>query len=186
MIINRIKSPPSKDTFTIKPIKELLNRYVGDGKGWIDPFAGDNSPAEFTNDLNPSKPTKYHLKSVDFCNQIQGTFKGVLFDPPYSPRQIKECYEGVGIKTSMTDTQNCVLYAETRKAIYNKLQTGAIAISFGWNSSGFGKSLGFEIIEILLVNHSAAHNDTIVVVEKKVNQTLTEVCSEGNRNSSQD
>ncbi len=172
MIMNRIKSPPSRHTFTIKPIKKLLERYVGDGKGWIDPFAGENSPAHFTNDLNPNKPTKYHLKSVDFCRTIQGKFKGILFDPPYSPRQIKECYENIGLQTSMTDTQNCVLYSETKKAIYNKLEDGAIAITFGWNSSGFGKSLGFEIIEILLVNHSAAHNDTIVVVEKKVNRLL--------------
>jgi hypothetical protein len=42
---------PDKWTFRIKPIKELLAKYVGDGKGWIDPFSGQNSLAEFTNDL---------------------------------------------------------------------------------------------------------------------------------------
>lgn len=172
--IQRVKAPPSKDTFTIKPIAELLQRYVKDGKGWIDPFAGENSPAELTNDLNPSKPTKYHLKSDEFCNQLNGEFEGILLDPPYSPRQIKECYNGIGIKCSATDTQNAKLYGDTRKSIYKKIKVGGYAISFGWNSTGFGKNMGFEIVEILLVNHSSAHNDTIVVVEKKVQNTLSE------------
>jgi len=46
---------------------------------------------------------------------------------------------------------------------------GGIAISFGWNSNGFGKKLGFEIIEILIVPHGSSHNDTIVTIERKVN-----------------
>ena len=41
-------------------------------------------------------------------------------------------------------------------------------LSFGWNSGGIGKSLGFEIIEILLVAHGGAHNDTICTVERKL------------------
>ena len=36
------------------------------------------------------------------------------------------------------------------------------------NSIGIGKKKGFEIIEILLVCHGRAHNDTIVTVERKV------------------
>ena len=46
-----------------------------------------------------------------------------------------------------------------------------MVISCGWNSCGFGKKLGFEIVEILLVCHGRTHNDTIVTVEKKI-QTL--------------
>ena len=172
MKITRIKSPPSKHTFTIKPIREILSRYVGDGKGWVDPFAGENSPAEHTNDLNPDKPTKHHMKSVEFCEMLDGVYEGILLDPPYSPRQIKECYNGIGLKCSSTDTQNAKLYGDTRKAIANKIKGGGLAISFGWNSTGFGKSLGFEVIEILLVNHSSAHNDTLVTVERKMNNTL--------------
>lgn len=42
-----------------------------------------------------------------------------------------------------------------------------MAISFGWNSQGFGKNLGFKIIEILLVAHGRGHNDTIVTVEER-------------------
>lgn len=72
MKITRQWAMPSKDTFTIPPIRELLKRYCGNGKGWIDPFAGDNSPAEITNDLNPDKPTTYHLHALDFAKQLNG------------------------------------------------------------------------------------------------------------------
>ena len=40
-------------------------------------------------------------------------------------------------------------------------------ISFGWNSNGIGKTLGFEQVEILMVAHGGHHNDTICTVEVK-------------------
>jgi hypothetical protein len=46
-IFNRVRAGPNAQTFKIKPIAELLLRYVlNNGDGWVDPFAGDNSPAE--------------------------------------------------------------------------------------------------------------------------------------------
>ncbi len=55
---------PSMHTFTIKPIRELVGRYVKDGKGWIDPFAGENSPAEITNDLIARRLTNLYKKQT--------------------------------------------------------------------------------------------------------------------------
>src|SRR4051794_15357851 len=92
MLINRHQAPPHRWTFTIRPIRELLARYVGDGQGWVDPFAGLHSPAELTNDHNPQMPAHYHLDAEVFCRQLPGPFRGVLFDPPYSYRQIAEHY----------------------------------------------------------------------------------------------
>lgn len=157
---------PSKHTFTIKPIDELLNKYVGSGKGWIDPFAGENSPAEITNDLNPSKPTKYHYHAKDFVAKWNN-IEGCLFDPPYSLRQIKECYNGIGIQKLDKET---TLYGfiKVKEIIARIIKPGGYVISFGWNSGGMGKKRGFEIIEILLVPHGGHHNDTIVTVEQKV------------------
>lgn len=165
--INRIFAPPNHQTFLIKPIKELLERYVGDGKGWIDPFAGANSPAEFTNDLNPDMPTDYHLDALPFSELIPGPVVGVLFDPPYSYRQIKEHYQAVGIKTRSIDT-SFNFYNRVMNALAPKVKQGGYTISFGWNSNGFGKSKGFRLIEILLVAHGMHHNDTIVTMEVKV------------------
>ena len=166
--ITRVYSNPSRWTFTIKPIKNLLDKYVKDGKGWIDPFAGMNSPAEFTNDLNPDMKAKEHLWAIEWCQNLTGKYNGILLDPPYSPRQMKECYNAIGFKPTTKDTQNSPLYQNVKKAIADKIKIGGYAITCGWNSYGWGKKFGFEIIEILLVCHSHAHNDTIVIVERKV------------------
>lgn len=169
--IKRAWAMPNKHTFLIKPIKELLVRYVGDGKDWVDPFAGYYSPAELTNDLNPSTPTKYHMEAKDFCKILIGDWKGVLFDPPYSLRQLKECYENIGGQMTKEDSQ---MFPQNIKELLNKhIPPGSYAITFGWNSQGFGKKLGFEIIEILLVAHGRSHNDTIVTVERKVDNNLS-------------
>lgn len=144
MKITRVWAMPNKWTFQIPPIADLLARYVGDGKGWIDPFAGENSPAEFTNDLNPNAKATYHLLAEDFCKQINGEFKGILFDPPYSYRQVTECYAGFGIKATALDTSSNY-YGRVMNAICKKIIIGGYAISCGWNSNGFGCNRGFNI-----------------------------------------
>ena len=163
--INRVWAMPSRHTFLIKPISKLVGKYINDGIGWIDPFAGENSPAEITNDMNPEKPAKYHLHAKEFAAQLEGIYEGVLFDPPYSLRQVKECYEAIGVKLFQEDTQR--FPQNVKELIAPKIKIGGIAITFGWNSQGFGKNLGFELIELLLVPHGRSHNDTIVTVEIK-------------------
>ncbi len=156
---------PNKWTFTIKPIKELLSKYMGNGKGWVDPFAGQYSWAEITNDHNPEMPAEFHLDALDFCKILKDTYRGVIFDPPYSYRQISEHYKFMGIKPTQLDTSTN-FYSRVMNAIYKKITQGGYAISCGWNSNAFGKNRGFEIIEILLVAHGQHHNDTIVTVEQ--------------------
>lgn len=166
MKFNRVWSMPNKFTFQIKPIKELLNRYVGDGEGWVDPFAGESSPAEITNDINQKRKAKYHIHAVDFCKQLNDiTYNGVLFDPPYSLRQVKECYDNIGINMSFEDSKR--FPNNIKNMISRKIKLNGVAICCGWNSTGLGKNRGFELIELLLVCHGGKHNDTIVTVEKK-------------------
>lgn len=176
--INRVKAPPNAWTFTIKPIKELLDRYVKAPEVWVDPFAGKNSPAEWTNDHNPEMPTKFHMDAEDFCKEMSeklGLVYGVLFDPPYSYRQITEHYKTMGLKASQLDTSSN-FYNRVMNAICDKVAPGGYAISFGWNSNGFGPHRGFEPVEILLVAHGQHHNDTIVTVERKTGDFQTKLC----------
>lgn len=170
MIINRVWSMPNKWTFEIPPIRKLIYKYGGDFKGWIDPFAGMNSPAEITNDLNPDIDATYHLHAKDFTEQLTGKYNGVLFDPPYSPRQLKECYDAIDMKMSFEDSNK--FPNNIKKRIAPMINQPGIAITFGWNSVGFGKNLGFEQIEILIVCHGGHHNDTIVTVERKFQDIL--------------
>lgn len=167
MIINRIFCMPNKWTFVMKPLKNLIDFYANDGNNWIDPFAGKYSPAEITNDLNPERNTKYHLSAEIFLKKLQGNkYKGCLFDPPYSLRQIKECYEKLGKPLNQWTTQK--FYSDIKDLISNLILKDGFVISCGWNSIGMGKKRGFEMIEVLLLTHGRSHNDTIVTVEKKL------------------
>lgn len=159
---------PSKHTFTILPIKELVERRIRGLARIADPFSGFNSPAHFTNDLNPNAPTMAHEDARDFAKRFADQdLDGLLFDPPYSPRQISECYKGIGLTVGMKETQSALLYSQVKDAFAPKLQVGAIVISCGWSSVGFGIGRGFRQVELLMVCHGGAHNDTIVVVEEK-------------------
>lgn len=88
----------------------------------------------------------------------------VLLDPPYSPRQISECYRHFGKKATAEDTQNGRLITDCRKLIAKICAPGAVVLSFGWNSAGMGKP--WEMEEILIVAHGGAHNDTICVADR--------------------
>ncbi|MFA5377322.1 MAG: adenine-specific DNA methylase [Dehalococcoidia bacterium] len=162
---------PDKWTFKIPPIDILLKRYVGDGRGWIDPFAGENSPAEITNDINPERKTTYHLEATEFAKQLDDRkYNGILFDPPYSLEQCKRVYENIGRKFTMRDGQICGRWTELKDILSRKLIPGSLAISFGWNSEGFGIGRGFQLEEILLIAHGSGHNDTIITVERNLQE----------------
>jgi hypothetical protein len=156
------------ETFSLPPVARLLDRYLSGARVIVDPFARDSKRGTLTNDLNPATAAEYHLTAEDFVEQVQASADAVLFDPPYSPRQIAECYQQIGRKCSTEDTQNARLYKRVKDGLDRMLKPNGIAICCGWNSMGFGIKRGYEMLEILLVPHGAAHNDTIITVERKV------------------
>lgn len=168
MKITREWSMPSKNTYEILPIKRLLDRYLEvKSDKCIDPFANNSKVAKITNDLNLKYDTTFHLDAIDFLKRFKDSeIDCVLYDPPYSLRQLKECYEGVGLSLSQHNTQ--YFFKDCKKEISRIVKIGGLAFSFGWNTNGIGKNNGFEIIEILIVSHGGFHNDTLVTVEKKI------------------
>ena len=163
----RCWSMPNRNTFDIPPIKSLLIEEVDLSKKWLDPFANKNKIASITNDLNPDYDTDYHLDALEFLKLFNdSSIDGVLYDPPYSVRQVSECYKGVGLTVTQEMTRS-TFWSNQKKEISRILKPGGKVISFGWNSGGIGQKLGFEITRILLVPHGGAHNDTIVTVEVK-------------------
>lgn len=164
---SRTWAMPNTDTFSVKPIGEFVRRYLAESRVSIDPFARNKNWATWTNDLNPETSAAFHL---DFLARINISEKAdlLIFDPPYSPRQMSECYKSVGREVGMEGTQNGALYKRVRDAAMPHLSADATALSFGWNSAGMGTKRGFEIIEILIVAHGGGHNDTICVAEKRI------------------
>lgn len=158
---------PNKHTFDIKPIKELIERYIVDGVV-IDPFANKNKIASITNDLDPQYDTDYNLDALDFLKLFDdNSVDMVLYDPPYSPRQVSECYRALDMTVNMQTTQSSY-WGNQKKEVSRIMKKGGIVITCGWNSGGIGKTNGFEIVEILLVPHGGWHNDTIITVERKI------------------
>ena len=94
----------------------------------------------------------------------------IIFDPPYSTRQIKECYAGVGLPVSNTFEFNSTIghWTGEKDLCYQLLEAGGLFVHCGWHSNGMGKIRNMRIEEILLVPHGRAHNDTIVTVERKL------------------
>ena len=168
--IERIWSMPNKNTFEIASIKALLEEEVDLSRYWIDPFANRNKMASVTNDLSMEYDTDYHMDALDFLKMFDdSSVDGVLYDPPYSPRQVSECYNDVGY-TVTWDTTKASFWGNHKREISRIVKIGGKVITFGWNSGGIGYKYGFEIERILLVPHGGWHNDTICTVEIKTHE----------------
>ena len=168
--IERVWSMPNKNTFEILPIKKLIAEEVDLSKYWIDPFANRNKVATVTNDLSMEYDTDYHLDALDFMKLFEdNSVDGVLYDPPYSPRQVSECYNDVGYNVTW-DTTKASFWGNHKREISRIVKIGGKVITFGWNSGGIGYKYGFEIERILLVPHGGWHNDTICTVEVKTHE----------------
>jgi hypothetical protein len=175
MIITRTWAMPNADTFQCKPIGEFVERYLIDSGISVDPFARNSRLCTYTNDLNPDTSSEYHMDCVDFLNMLAGDGVVVdlgILDPPYSVRQMKECYDSIGKRTSMEDSQGVGIYRDTRLAMNKLIKVGGVVLSFGWNSVGMGINMGYKIEEIMMVCHGGVHNDTICVAERKVVEQL--------------
>lgn len=173
MEINRLWAMPNSKTFDIPVIRGLIMKY---SHGIIiDPFANNMNIKNYikcdkyiSNDLDPQYKCDYNLEAQEFLKMFDDKSVDVaLVDPPYSPRQVSECYKGFGRTVTMSDT-NMSYFSDLRNQLSRIIKDDGIVISFGWNTNGIGKKYGFEIIEILIVAHGGHHNDTLVTVERKV------------------
>ena len=139
---------PSHKTFTIKPFKELIVAELG--SNYVDPF-----PYPFVKD------------AIDYLKTIpDNSVDHLVFDPPYSQRQLKEKYHSAGL--SFNHPMNNSYWSNCRKEISRIVKSTGKVISFGWNTNGIGIKHGFKITKVVLVAHGSQHNDTIATVEVKI------------------
>jgi hypothetical protein len=151
---------PSRWTFTIPPIKRLLDDEFSDGR-WCDPFAGQMSfhSSAYSNDISPETPARFHEDALQFLRRWDdNSFDGVLYDPPYSITQAAKYGSGY---------HSLAYWSQCKDEIARITKLGGKVICFGWTSMGLGVKRGFEMRRILLVPHGGSKNDTIVTVERK-------------------
>jgi len=160
--ISRIWAMPSKWTFSVKPIKALIDRYIT--PNWADPFSGKYSPAEHTNDIE-DRGAKSQMDALAFLKGFSdNSLDGILFDPPYSTEQCLRRYTPKHGGTA----GRAEYWAKCKDEIARIVKPNGVVISFCWDSTGIGQTRGFTIEEILVVCHGACHNDTIITVDRKI------------------
>jgi hypothetical protein len=169
--IRRYWSNPNSATFQMKPALELAQKYLMKSKCSIDPFARNSRLAMHRNDLNPDTEAEHHMDALDFLKMLvaQGVKADlIIFDPPYSRAQVKEVYNGIGRHYGAKDTQDhSTNWRAERDELDKVLEVGGVVLSCGWNSNGMGLRRGYWPEEIRMIRHGGAHNDTIIIAEKK-------------------
>jgi hypothetical protein len=172
-VFSRAWGMPTGDTFDCPPIGDFVRRWMAGAKVSVDPFARNKRWATHTNDLNPATAAEHHMDAEAFLNMLadQGCEADlVLIDPPYSPRQVKECYDGIGLPMKQTDALLGMTRKRLKAALLRLVRPGGVCLHFGWNTVGMGK--GWQIEEIVLVCHGSAHNDTICMAERRTTEQM--------------
>lgn len=161
-----LKQPPKKYTFEMGKLRQWT---IKNCKGkTLNLFAGKTKLLgvdEVRVDLNPEMPADYYMDAYAFVLMAKEKglmFDTVIFDPPYNLRKSREKY--LGVYTS-----------ELRKIkteLPNIMNDGARIIHYGYDTTGMGKTRGFQLEAVCVVNHSGDHNDTICCIERKVQSGL--------------
>ncbi|EQD71604.1 hypothetical protein B1B_04359 [mine drainage metagenome] len=170
-VLRRVRCSPDRYTYRIPAVGALLARYVGDGAGWADPFAGLSTLAEYRNDMDPTTPQPSHVDAYEWVRTLPDGLAGALLDPPYSREQISRHYRAVAHKVTALDTSNRFL-ARVQDVLAAKTRSGGLAISLGWTGLGLGRGRRFEEVEVLLLVHGPGHYATHAVVERKADHVL--------------
>ena len=167
--IRKVWAMPSRNTFTIEPIKRLVCEVTTGAKVIIDPFANECKIGTITNDLNPDFDTDYHMDALEFLKTMDtGIADVVLFDPPYSITQAAECYNSFGKDKLDVNVANMKYWQCCKDEVGRILKPDGKCVCCGWNSNGLGKGRGFLMYDMLIVNHGGSKNDTLVTVERKL------------------
>lgn len=159
---------PNKNTFEIGPIKKLISEeFHGKKVNSIDPFARNSNFAKFTNDLNENTSSQCHIDALVYLKRIRSNFiDEAYYDPIYTPRQMKECYEELNVPLTFENTSS-KSWTLWKKELARIIKPGGKILSCGYTGYGLGKNLGFETTHVLVVVHGGVHNATICTIEVK-------------------
>jgi len=174
-------------------IRKILDREIDlmmtktEGKMLgIDPFARESFTTKIeafmTNDLNPEFDNlHYNLEFKDFAHQVFLRVQHpdlVFFDPPYSLRQLKEHYDGIGEHLELWQTHN--MWGAGKDYLAKCMKVGSRVVSLGWTTAGFGKKRGFEKVAVHVLEQVAREDRyaLLVTVEEKVQHQLDDFTSE--------
>lgn len=155
MKIEYLKVPLNKYTFSIKPIREWVEKN-SEGKV-LNLFAGKTKLDldEVRVDADKMMIADWYGDAYDFVKNCEDKFDTIILDPPYAYRKSMEMYNG----------HKASRFNEVKNLIPRILNKSGKVITFGYHSVSMGKSRGFEQEKILLMSHGGAIHDTIAIIE---------------------
>lgn len=156
-IIEHIRCPLHRYTFSVKPIRQWVERTC-EGKV-LNLFAGPTRLAldELRNDLDTDMPTDHHMDALELLTGWQGQkFNTILLDPPYAYRKSMELYKGLV----------CSPFRKLKDAIPRCLEPAGLVITFGYHSIVMGSNRNFSLERLAVFSHGGAIHDTLASVER--------------------
>jgi tRNA1(Val) A37 N6-methylase TrmN6 len=170
MKITRYKDDNRYDDYTNHPeILEKISFFLKKTENIIsvNPFSGDNKLASINNDINSVYNVDYHLDALDFLKELKDkSVDIIIYDPPYSATQMMKYFDDLNIKRKLHHTRT-QYWTFLKKEITRIIKTNGHVISIGFNSGGIGKTNGFEIEELIIINNKT-NNDIYCVIENKI------------------
>ena len=157
-----LSQPPKRYTFEQPKLKLWTEKWC---KGKVlNLFAGTTrlNVDEFRVDIDKNVPADYYGDALEFVKTTKLKFDTIVLDPPYNLRKSREKYGSRYIGS----------FTKIKNELPKILNDGGLIIHYGYDSTGMSRSRGFEKVAICLVCHNGDHNDTICLVEKKVNKSL--------------
>ena len=159
-----MEQPPHKWTFEQPELKawveskcrgKVLNLFAGKTKLNVDEYRIDIS-----DEYGPDK----NIDAFEFVSKTEMKFDTIVFDPPYNLRKSREKYQGRYIG-SLTKIKN---------ELSRILNPRGIIIHFGYDTTGMGETRGFKKVSVLVICHFGDHNDTLVLIDEKIQGMLYE------------
>ena len=146
--MSRAFAMPNKQPYKIGLVKKLFKKYVHGNVLDLFPFPYQRDALECIRE--------HKTLSLD-C---------ITCDPPYSNYQLKKEYDNKGIAMIKANRR---YFGDLFREIKRTVRPGGYLITLGWNSK---RASGFELKEIILLNHGSMHNDTIITVQQKMNHSI--------------
>jgi 23S rRNA G2445 N2-methylase RlmL len=155
MIIEYLKTPLHKYTFSVKPIRSWVENN-SNGK-ILNLFAGKTklNLNEFRVDSDKTMIADSYMDAYDFVKQCKDKFDTIILDPPYAYRKSMEMYNG----------HKASRFNQIKDLLKKLLNRNGKVITFGYHSVSMGKKRGFYQDKLLIMSHGGAIHDTLAIIE---------------------